>query len=183
MEEQTRDIPTEAADDLLPKAVFLKKESWWKFWLWFKKKARVAFINPSKKTDSILPKLEPQKIQQRNRHIDIVLIEAIPIQYFVWSEDKNNLAGYCLVTVNEKQASIIGAPPIRGVAIWHIHVDPKYRRQGYAGTLLIALKHSFSTIFTEALSDESRCLLRKHGFNKEGKYYYWRRPKEFDGTK
>jgi len=120
---------------------------------------------------------------QRERHIDIVPIAAPPVQYFIWGEDGKSLAGYALITVSKKEPKIIGAPAFKEAALWHIHTDRAYRRQGYAGCLLLALQETFDVIFTEALTDESKYLLRKHGFAPEGKFYYWRREKVIDGSK
>lgn len=219
---------------LIPPAIFMKPEPWWKFWIWFKKRKRVAFTEPTRKIDEIskmdldtsgkvllckecsnkvkkdaenlalgfvgkrkcsicekeidgqlgsysyfrkedVLNILPQKPQ---RHIDIVPIQAFPVQYFIWAEDKNNLAGYCLITIGEKPSKIIGAPSQKEAALWHIHVDKDYRRRGYGSDLINALKMHFDSIFTEALTDESRYMLKRHGFVREGKYYYWRRKKQ-----
>lgn len=126
-----------------------------------------------------------ENVEQKKpeRHVDVVPIIQPPIQYLIWAEDQNNLAGYCLITAEIKQPRLFGSRPSKEANIWHIYTDPKYRRRGYAADLLLALKQHYDVIRTEGLTDESRYMLKKNGFVKDGKHFIWRRIKAVDGSK
>jgi GNAT superfamily N-acetyltransferase len=117
-----------------------------------------------------------------NRHIDIVPIAQPPVQYVIFNEEGCQMAGYCLITANMRESALIGSKPIREAAIWHIYVDPMYRRLGFAKNLIAALKVNFDTIFTQGLTGESKRLLKSTGFEKsyhEGpKMWRWKRNAE-----
>lgn len=108
------------------------------------------------------------------RHIDIIAIAQPPVQYVVFSEDGKERAGYCLVTVTirVKPAKIkllncSEGERFKEAAIWFIYTDPKFRRQGYGKTLIQALKATFDTIYTQAVSQEGKKLLMAEGFTRE----------------
>lgn len=79
------------------------------------------------------------------------------------------MAGYCLVTANIKKSPLIGVGNIekKEAALWHIYVSEEHRRHGYAKTILDALKISFDTIFTQALTPEGKKMLMANGFVRE----------------
>ena len=107
------------------------------------------------------------------RHVDIFLIGQPPVQYIVWSDDKKEIAAYCLITASIKQkqckvqlVGITQPETIKEAAIWHIFTKPAYRRQGFAKVLLDSLKVTFDRIYTQALVPESRKLLLDNGFKR-----------------
>ncbi|MFA5166863.1 MAG: GNAT family N-acetyltransferase [Candidatus Paceibacterota bacterium] len=107
-------------------------------------------------------------------HIDIIAVAQAPVQYMVWNEEKTELAGYCLITaaVKTKKTAIqllkSSVESYKEAAIWHIYVDQKYRRKKYATALIEAIKASYDTIHTQALTPEGKKLLMATGFTVEG---------------
>lgn len=108
------------------------------------------------------------------RHVDVFCIAQAPVQYIVWSEDGNERTGYCLITasIKKKQGKIElltgQSEQYKEAAIWHIYVDKKFRGQGYGKTLLEAIKVTYDTIYSQALTPEGKKLLMANGFVREG---------------
>lgn len=112
----------------------------------------------------------------KERHVDVVPIAQAPVKYLVWYESGQRPAGYCLITANirsgENKAGLIGiggnklntTQDIKEALIWHIYVDKDYRRQGYARTLIEALKVHYDSIYSEALTPEGKKLMMATGF-------------------
>lgn len=115
-----------------------------------------------------------EKRVEMNIHIDIIAVAQAPVQYMAWNEEKTELAGYCLITatVKAKKTAIqlfgSSVESYKEAAIWHIYVDQKYRRKGYAKSLITAIKANFDTIHTQALTPEGKKLLMATGFTREG---------------
>lgn len=128
-------------------------------------------------------------MNEPRRHVDIIPIAQPPVQYVVFSEDGKERAGYCLVTVTIRvKPSKIQllrhneGESFKEAAIWFIYTDQKFRRQGYGRTLIQALKATFDTIYTQAVSQEGKKLLMAEGFvREEGQgiplYRWWKESK------
>jgi ribosomal protein S18 acetylase RimI-like enzyme len=98
-----------------------------------------------------------------NRNVDVFPIPDPVVQYLIYSDDGTEPAGYAVITARMVKNPITGKQ-IRESSLWHIQIQPKYRRQGYARCLIEALKGTFDEIFTQALTDESKKLLMNTGF-------------------
>lgn len=119
-----------------------------------------------------------------NRHIDIIPITQLPVQYVIFTDEGKEIAGYCLITGDVRMGSkdILQLHPVQRKisAIWHIYVDPKLRRQGYAKCLIGALKATYDEVYTQALTDDGKKLMMAEGFVKEDgdegiKMYRWKK--------
>lgn len=123
-----------------------------------------------------------------NRHVDIFAVAQVPAQYLVWSDGKER-AGYALITgtIKTKPSKIqllngTQREQIKEAALWHIYVDEKFRGQGYGKTLLEAIKATYDTIYTQALTKEGKKLLMANGFIREEgdgvPMFRWRKDKQ-----
>jgi ribosomal protein S18 acetylase RimI-like enzyme len=131
--------------------------------------------------------VNPNTVPQR--HIDVFCIAQAPVQYLVWSEDGKERAGYCLITASIKEKpgkiELIGrknAEQYKEAAIWHIYIDEKFRGKGYGATLLEALKATYDTIYSQALTKDGKKLLMANGFVREGTekipiFRWWKKKK------
>ncbi len=103
-----------------------------------------------------------------NRHIDIIPITQLPVQYVIFDDEGKEIAGYCLITgdVRNKKTDILQLHPTayKVAAIWHIYVDPRFRRKQYGKCLVEALKATYDEVYTQALTDEGKKLLMACGF-------------------
>lgn len=112
-------------------------------------------------------------------HIEVVMFPQVPLLMRIYTHDGDAQAGYCLITADRvKTSEIIGAPERRVTTLWHIYVDNKYRRQGYAHRLLHAVKQGTDEIVVYAISRISEKLFVSSGFKKRGKDWIWEREKE-----
>jgi ribosomal protein S18 acetylase RimI-like enzyme len=121
-----------------------------------------------------------------NRHVDIIPIAQPIVQYVVFAENGKERAGYAIITVTVKvkpsKIKLLNGSEgerIKEAAIWFIYTDPQFRRQGYAKTLLEAMKVTFDIIYTQAVSQEGKKLLMDNGFvREEGEavplYQWWK---------
>jgi len=117
------------------------------------------------------------------RHIEIIPITQPPVQYVVFEEGGKKIAGYCLITASLEAPIIIGGSPIKTAAIWHIYVDPDFRKKGYARNLISALKVTYGHIYSQGTTPDGRKLLIDNSFirdrneqeNGPYKTYHWRR--------
>ena len=112
----------------------------------------------------------------KERHIDIMPVAQAPVRYLVWHEDEERIVGYCLITANIRRGDHVDglinlsggdlktATDSKEALIWHIYVDKDYRRQGYARTLIEALKVHYDSIYSEALTPDSKKLMMATGF-------------------
>lgn len=104
--------------------------------------------------------------------------------FTVAHELQKQQAGYALVSASE----------VAGVAecatIWHIYIDPKQRRKGYATALIAGLQHKFQLIVTGATTKEGRELCLACGFklevamfrNQEDRLIWRKEPDSAKGT-
>jgi ribosomal protein S18 acetylase RimI-like enzyme len=118
-----------------------------------------------------------------NRHIDIIPIAQLPVQYIIFDDEGKEIAGYCLITGNVRKgkSDILQLHPTtyKEAVIWHIYIDPKNRRKAYGRCLVEALKNHYDEVYTQALTDDSKKLLMACGFVREDaeglKVYRWKR--------
>jgi GNAT superfamily N-acetyltransferase len=101
-----------------------------------------------------------------NRSVDIFPISDPVVQYMIYSDDGHKPAGYCIVTARMYEHQITNKP-VREAALWHIFVDPSFRRQRFGSNLLEALKATYDTIFSQAQTDEGKKLMMDSGFVRE----------------
>lgn len=118
---------------------------------------------------------------EQRRRIEVIPIAQPPVQYVIFDESGKTMAGYCLITASMEKSAIIGGTPKKTAAIWHIYVEPKFRKLGYAKNLLDALKIHYDHIYSFAATDEGRKVMLNNGFarDKSGdtdlKMYRWRK--------
>jgi GNAT superfamily N-acetyltransferase len=101
----------------------------------------------------------------------------------VWHEDGKTMVGYCIVTATIYSGPLAGSKPIKEAALWHIYVNDEYRRQGYARTLIEALKATYDTVYTHAMTPEGKKMLMACGFVRDEdkgtlKVFRWRKKSE-----
>ena len=103
-----------------------------------------------------------------NYHIDILPFVTILVQHVIWNEDKTELAGYCLITGKVDRDGKIMIKETKTATLWHIYVDQKYRRKGYARALMDSIKSTYDVIRSQALTPEGKKLLMNTGFVIDG---------------
>lgn len=123
--------------------------------------------------------MSEEKQKPINRSVDVFPIPDPVVQYLIYDDDGTEPAGYVIITARMVKHPITDKP-MREASIWHIQIQNKYRRQGYARCLIEALKGTFDEIFTQALTDESKKLLMNTGFIRDDqgniKIFRWKKP-------
>ena len=92
----------------------------------------------------------------------------ILVQHVIWNEEKTELAGYCLITGKVDRDGKIMIKETKTATLWHIYVDQKYRRKGYARALMDSIKSTYDVIRSQALTPEGKKLLMNTGFVIDG---------------
>ena len=106
--------------------------------------------------------------------IECVMHPNVPMLLRIYVPDGDVLAGHCLITADrEKTSEIIGVPEKRISILWHIYVDNKYRRKGYAHRLLHAVKQGADEIIVYSVPRSVGKLFISTGFKKDGKNWKW----------
>jgi len=116
-----------------------------------------------------------------NYNIEILPFETIIVQHVIWNENKTELAGYCLITGQVERSGKILIKETKIATLWHIYIDAKYRRKGYARALLDSVKVTYDVVRSQALTPEGKKLLMNTGFVVEGedagvKNFKWVKP-------
>lgn len=108
--------------------------------------------------------------------IECVMYPNVPMLMRIYTPDGDTLAGHCLITASkEKVSEIIGVPEKRISILWHIQVDNRYRRQGYAHRLIHAVKQCADEIISYSVPRITEKLFTSSGFIKDGKIWKWTR--------
>ena len=97
----------------------------------------------------------------------MINIKAVPVPgelFCIQAEDGEKVVGYVLGTEIPKELAYI----------WHLRVDPAYRRKGHGRNLVETLKKLYPVVATQILTSDSRKLFKKMGFKREHKEIIWR---------
>lgn len=115
--------------------------------------------------------------------IEIQPIDMVPVKYTIWNEEGTAQAGYAMVTGVKKVPNNKYEETIRECWLWHIYIDHKYRRKGYAKKLLETIKAHHDVVITDTTTESGRSLLIRNGFNQNGNMWVWQNgSKTFEET-
>lgn len=111
--------------------------------------------------------------------IECAMHPNVPMLLRIYTPDGDKLAGHCLITADRVAVSkIVGVPEKRISILWHIQVDNKYRRKGYAHRLLLAVKQGADEIIVYSVPRNVGKLFISTGFKKDGKNWKWVRSEQ-----